>query len=65
MKIGVRLVGLREARFEARLAELRARIGNTRRASPARSDTTTDWQEVSDGERELDPAAGGFRDADE
>lgn len=63
MKIGVRLVGLREGRLEARIAELRARLAAGRPVT-AQPDTT-DWQEVNDGERELGPAAGDLRNTDE
>ncbi len=63
MKIGVRLLGLREGRLEARIAELRARLSNLARPIGVGTNTATDWQEVSNGERELDAAAGDVRDA--
>ena len=64
MKIGVRLSGLKERLFEARIAELRARLRSGTRSGAALPDFRGRRQEVSDGERELGAAAGDLRRVD-
>jgi hypothetical protein len=64
VKIAARLSGLKERLFEARIAELRARLQSGERGGAALPDFSGRRQEVSDGERELGSAAGDLRRVD-
>ncbi len=63
MKIGMRVLGVGEERFEGRIAELVARLQQLGRGAKP-SDGTMSQEEVSDGKRELGAAAGDLRRPD-